>query len=854
MANKINKVSNETREKIRKKSVLNLPNRIIGNPELVKQAFTGLVIDSNNSALGEIDRVVDEVNAEFETYAPLKESVENLINDKVVQGIIATDIEAKLNAKEQEYAPRLTSLEQNKADIDYVDAKVSAVASGSPKGTYPNLSALQSAIPDGDNNIYITSNNGHWNYYDFNTNEWKSGGVYQTRVRELVETEFIEPINTINYLINGFKEIRGNKSLSISPSDLEIASWYVNETVKNEIIWENGKPYLIKRVDKHVYDGSENWYKSSQGYFRFQTTEGSSARVPVPTLDETNSDTIRTDIRSDLYEVGTSRDIVNNTDDKIFTVNIKYPVATPYITYIRDNSLAEVSDLKAYLSTNNLVIYYEVQEEVIPIELTPEMTYVVNPVIKVETTKGQLIEIQIQETLKANDETFDFIDSDFILHKRVDGTETRPANVNVSFEEDLIMENGDVLYLESDTQTLPILLVEYEVNIYNDIQSLEKRVKMLEDGEVVVDLQEIYDEIEDINNRIDDLQTSGSDIIVKPYAITALEEARSKNIDFATNTNFTFVAMTDTHDQAYIPHMIDCIIAYERTYGNLDCVMHHGDLVNGNINLLSHKLQLLKVIKQIQKLTCPVLIAVGNHDVNASTSSPNVEPLLDDGWHSVALKPFSSRIKMNFDSQNKNSRYYYTDWENQKIRVITLDAVWGNYMNSANWWGYSDRQVEWLATEALDFSDKNDKNAWAVIIQSHMPAREEVNYYPYEIKNDTVIENILKAFVNGTSYNGYDFTSQGQMEVIMWVCGHGHLDILHKPADLYWHYVMTTTGHHIPRTSIPTHLQDKDYVFNPDKTINTINEFAFDIFNVDRENRKVTITRIGAGEDREFTY
>lgn len=66
MANKINKVSNETREKIRKKSVLNLPNRIIGNPELVKQAFTGLVIDSNNSALGEIDRVVEEINNKFD--------------------------------------------------------------------------------------------------------------------------------------------------------------------------------------------------------------------------------------------------------------------------------------------------------------------------------------------------------------------------------------------------------------------------------------------------------------------------------------------------------------------------------------------------------------------------------------------------------------------------------------------------------------------------------------------------------------------------------------------------------------------------------------------------------------------
>ena len=54
--------------------------------------------------------------------------------------------------------------------------RIGGIAEGSPKGTYPNLAALQSAKPNGDSGIYVTSDNGHWYYYN---NGWKDGGVYQ---------------------------------------------------------------------------------------------------------------------------------------------------------------------------------------------------------------------------------------------------------------------------------------------------------------------------------------------------------------------------------------------------------------------------------------------------------------------------------------------------------------------------------------------------------------------------------------------------------------------------------------------------------------------------------------------------
>lgn len=58
---------------------------------------------------------------------------------------------------------------------DMTEQMRSAVEGG-PKGVYSNLAALQAAKPNGDSGIYVTSDNGHWYYYN---NGWQDGGVYQ---------------------------------------------------------------------------------------------------------------------------------------------------------------------------------------------------------------------------------------------------------------------------------------------------------------------------------------------------------------------------------------------------------------------------------------------------------------------------------------------------------------------------------------------------------------------------------------------------------------------------------------------------------------------------------------------------
>lgn len=65
--------------------------------------------------------------------------------------------------------------------------QIQNVASGSPKGVYANLAELKAAKPNGDSGIYVTTDNGHWYYYN---DGWKDGGVYQSMAVDLKLKDF----------------------------------------------------------------------------------------------------------------------------------------------------------------------------------------------------------------------------------------------------------------------------------------------------------------------------------------------------------------------------------------------------------------------------------------------------------------------------------------------------------------------------------------------------------------------------------------------------------------------------------------------------------------------------------------
>lgn len=97
----IQKISESTKNSIRQKSVYNLPDRPSDygmTTTDIKKAFYQPIIDMNNSALSEIDRVVEEVNTDFSTANQVMntniQKIENVINSNET---FKSTIETKLS-------------------------------------------------------------------------------------------------------------------------------------------------------------------------------------------------------------------------------------------------------------------------------------------------------------------------------------------------------------------------------------------------------------------------------------------------------------------------------------------------------------------------------------------------------------------------------------------------------------------------------------------------------------------------------------------------------------------------------------------------------------------------------------
>lgn len=90
---------------------------------------------------------------------------------------------AKARGPFEHLAERLSTIDSvvnSKADEAEIKAMLNNILDGSPKGTYSSISALRTAKPTGDKGIFITTDNGHWNYW--NGSAWADGGSYQSPI------------------------------------------------------------------------------------------------------------------------------------------------------------------------------------------------------------------------------------------------------------------------------------------------------------------------------------------------------------------------------------------------------------------------------------------------------------------------------------------------------------------------------------------------------------------------------------------------------------------------------------------------------------------------------------------------
>lgn len=147
-------------------------DRLVGTDVSVLDNKIGVLTSLNTTNKTNMVGAVNEVVS----------SLADMSTNKADKTEINTLATAKANQTDLNTTNSTVALKADKTYVDSnvatLDTKINSQASGSPKGTYATLVALQTAFPTGNTNIYVVTADGNWYYW--NGSAWTSGGVYQS--------------------------------------------------------------------------------------------------------------------------------------------------------------------------------------------------------------------------------------------------------------------------------------------------------------------------------------------------------------------------------------------------------------------------------------------------------------------------------------------------------------------------------------------------------------------------------------------------------------------------------------------------------------------------------------------------
>lgn len=345
---------------------------------------------------------------------------------------------------------------------------------------------------------------------------------------------------------------------------------------------------------------------------------------------------------------------------------------------------------------------------------------------------------------------------------------------------------------------------------------------------------------------------------IPAYWKAHLEEKTAHIRALQTEDSASFGMVTDFHcgDNAmHSPALMgkileDCEIPY---------FYNAGDFVSG-MGIIDPQ-DLIMEIQVSRKLFGRIadkqLMVLGNHDMAYSTYQPPhyyAEFLTKEELEEYIYAPkraFPNRV---FGPGGA----FYADDAAHKLRHITLNthdtpsdemgsdgfAVYNKFRLT----GFRQDQLSWFAEVALQVPDRD----WTVVLCTHESLGADKGYVFY---NQELVLGIIDAFRRHTAYRaetcyeditGYDaaisvdFTGKGG-DFAAWVGGHIHRDDFLLRDGVLIIGCLNDSMHNAAQSPFA-------------HKAGTVTEQAFDIFTIHKNTHKLHITRIGCGEDREFTY
>lgn len=285
----------------------------------------------------------------------------------------------------------------------------------------------------------------------------------------------------------------------------------------------------------------------------------------------------------------------------------------------------------------------------------------------------------------------------------------------------------------------------------------------------------------------------------------------------------------------------------------LDFVCNGGDLVQGIKPKARSIADMREIVSAMETSGLPVVVSIGNHDDGVfyflRTKTPDDSQIVNGAeWHDACV---ATALKSGAvgDENFPKANYFYIDFPTSKIRLINI-AVSENPMevgadgkikiDSCGLYDITQRQLDWLAHKALDFSAKADAPEWGVVFVMHTRIASP---------NTKLFDGVVKAFREGGKFSGEtrtgnfpskvscDFSGRGKMDVLAFFEGHEHADEI------------LTSPHNCPRVRV---LNDKNRPEFPDsapRNFGEADDAAWSIVSVDRKRNEFRILRFGAGVD-----
>lgn len=306
----------------------------------------------------------------------------------------------------------------------------------------------------------------------------------------------------------------------------------------------------------------------------------------------------------------------------------------------------------------------------------------------------------------------------------------------------------------------------------------------------------------------------------------------SKIIDIISHENVIngdeFVFITDYHytvNMNYSPKLIRYLL--NKTGAHF--VVCGGDLDYNDSNVSRFK-QTMREIKTKFDHIKNMKFIIGNHEWNNQANDKPAQQLTKGEIYDTILRDHEDMPNVMMG----NNLDYYFDNPSRKIRYYCLSCNHAANFNS-----------EWQPQEFLQILADMPAE-WDFVVIAHAMINRSTLDYLSTFKNIADGCDAYNAHTTHT-YSGttYDYSGKTGKCIII-LCGHGHTDV-DTTTDGGIPIVMTTCDR---MPDLPSGVDNNGRT----RTQGTDTEHAFDVVQIDKDARKVYLTRIGCGSDREFSY